>query len=149
MAVEGFYTVEQQRDLVYEYLRVPHGDKGRFRVERGLSEWQVRRWRRQVFADTLAQGLVPRGGGVVSVDEAAALKTLLDENQALRDRLAARDVEHQQKLAAKNDELAVQRRAVEALGKAIEILHGSGEGKNSTDPTAIPGPPARPPHRRR
>jgi len=86
---------------------------------------------------------------VVSVDEAAAFKTLLEENQALRDQLAARDVEHQQKLAAKNDELAVQRRAVEALGKAIEILHGSGESKNSTDPAATPDPPAQPPRRYR
>lgn len=149
MPVEGFYTVEQQRELVYEYLMAPYGTKSRFLAERGVSPSRFLRWRRQVFAGTLEQGLIPREGGVVSVEEAAALKKLLDENQALKDELAARDAEHQQALAAKDDELAVQRRAVEALGKAIEILHQSGEGKNSTDRAASPEVPAKAPHRRR
>ena len=137
--------MEEQRELVYEYLGLPYGTKGRFLAERGLSESQLRRWRRQVFADTLEYGLVPRGGAVVSVDEASALKKLLDENRALRDHLAARDLEHRQQLAAKDEDLAVQRRAVEALGKAIEILHRSGEGKNSTEHAATPDPRT-PPH---
>lgn len=136
MPVEGFYTVEEQRELVYEYVAVPYGSKGRFLTERGVTSWQLRRWRRQVFAGSLEHGLVPRGGAVVSVEEAAALKRLLDENQALKDQLAARDVEHQQKLAVKDDELAIQRRAVDALGKAIEILHRSGDSKNSTSSAA-------------
>lgn len=69
---------------------------------------------------------------MVSVDEAQALRKLLDENQALREQLAAREANHQQQLSAKDEELAVQRRAVDALGKAIEILHQSGDSKNST-----------------
>jgi hypothetical protein len=138
LAVEGFYTLEQQRELVYEYLAVPYGGKARFMTERGLTWGQVRRWRAQVFADTLEQGLVPRGGGVVSMDEARAVRRLVEENRALQDQLAAKDAD-----------LAVQRRAVEALGKAIEILHRSGESKNSTEPAAAPGPPAKPPRRRR
>ena len=138
MAVEGFYTLAQQRELVYEYLAVPHGSKARFMTERGLTWGQVRRWRAQVFADTLEQGLVPRGGGVVSMDEARAVRRLVEENRALRDQLAARDAD-----------LAVQRRAVEALGKAIEILHRSGAGKNSTEPAATEDQPSTPPRRRR
>ena len=148
MAVEGVLTVQQQRELVYEYLSVPYGGKARFLVERGVSDARLRRWRKQVFADTLEQGLVPRGGGAVSVEDAAALKKLLAENQELRDELVARDAEHQREVAAKDDELAVQRRAVEALGKAIEILHRSGDGKSSTE-TAAPPDPATPPHRLR
>lgn len=136
MPVEGFYTAEEQRELVYEYLAAPYGSKGRFLIERGVSSWQLRRWRSQVFAGSLEHGLVPRGGAVVSVEEAAALKKLLEENQALKEQLAARDVEHQQKLAAKDDELATQRRAVDALGKAIEILHRSGDSKDSTSSAA-------------
>jgi transposase-like protein len=141
MPVEGVFTVEEQRALVYEYLSVPYGSKGRFLTERGLSTSRLRRWRKQVFAGTLEQGLVPRGGGVVSVEEAEALKRLLDENQQLKERLAARDAEHQQELSAKDDELAVQRRAVDALGKAIEILHRSGESKSSTDSAATDDAP--------
>jgi hypothetical protein len=73
---------------------------------------------------------------MVSLEEAAALKRLLDENRVLQQQLAARDAEHRRELAARDDELAVQRRAVDALGKAIEILHRSGDSKNSTSSAA-------------
>ena len=151
MAVSGFYSVEEQRALVYEYLCLSYGGKGRFLRERGLSVGQVRRWRSQVFADTLEQGLVPRAGAVVSVDEAGALRRLLEENQALREQLAARDGEHRRELAARDEELAIQRRAVDALGKAIEVLQQSGEDKNSTGSAANGDevPSAAPPRRRR
>lgn len=148
MAVEGVLTVQEQRELVYEYLSIPYGGKARFLVERGVSDARLRRWRRQVFADTLEQGLVPRGGGAVSIEDAAALKKVLAENQKLRDELSARDAEHQREVAAKDEELAVQRRAVEALGKAIELLHRSDDAKSSTG-TAAPADPPREPHRRR
>ena len=138
MAIEGFYTFEQQRELVYEYLAVPHGSKARFMVERGLTWGQLRRWRAQVFADTLEHGLVPRAGGVVSVDEAAAVRRLVEQNRALKEQLAAKDAD-----------LAVQRRAVEALGKAIEILHRSSESKNSTESVATDDEPPPTPRRRR
>lgn len=141
MPVEGVFAVEEQRALVYEYLSVPYGSKGLFLAERGVTHSRLRRWRRQVFAGTLEQGLVPRGSGVISLEEAEALKRLLEENQQLKERLAARDAEHQQELSAKDDELAVQRRAVDALGKAIEILHRSGEGKSSTDSAATDDAP--------
>lgn len=147
MSVEGFFTVEQQRELVHEYLCLPYGDKGRFLVERGIPSHRMRRWRKLVFADTLELGLVPRAGGIVSVEEASGLKKLLDENRALRAQLAASEAEHQQELAAKNEALETQRRAVDALGKAIEILHQSGEGKNSTDSAAKPARPGPRPDR--
>jgi transposase-like protein len=125
-------------------MLVPYGSKGRFLAERGVPVRRFRQWRRQVFAGTLELGLVPREGGVVSVEEAEGLKRLLEENRELRDRLVAREAEHEEAIAAKDDELAVQRRAVDALGKAIEILHRSGEGKSSsgtaaTDHDAPPG----------
>jgi transposase-like protein len=147
LSVGGFFTVEQQRELVHEYLCVPYGDKGRFLAERGITSHRFRRWRKQVFAGTLELGLVPRAGGMVSVEEAAGLKRLLDENRALREQLAADDSEHQRELAAKDEALDVQRRAVDALGKAIEILHQSGERKNSTDSAARPAQPGPRPQR--
>ena len=73
----------------------------------------------------------------MSVDEARLLKRLLEENAALREQLAARDVAHEQEVAERDEELARQRRAVDALGKAIEILQPSGASKNSE-----PGPRA-------
>lgn len=150
MPVEGVYSVEEQRALVYEYVSVPHGSKGRFVAERGLSERQLRRWRRQVFADTLEQGLVPRSGGLVSVEESGALARVLAENRALREEIAAERVVHARQLAERERELASQRRAVEALGKAIEILHPSGASKNSEPddaPSASPQQPGHPSNR--
>jgi hypothetical protein len=125
LAVEGFYSVEEQRALVYEYLQVPHGRKRQMLAERGVSLHRFRRWRSMVLADTLDHGLVPRDGVGVSAEETAALKRLLAENEALRAELAARE-----------EDLAVQRRAVDALGKAIEILHQSGAIKNSSNDRA-------------
>ncbi len=128
MAVEDFYTVEEQRALVYEYITVPHGSKARFLAERGLKKDRFLRWRRQVLTDSLEQGLVPRAGvGLVSMEESTALKRVLKENQALRAQLAAAD----KKAAAHEAEIASHRRAVDALGKAIEILHPHGQDEIS------------------
>lgn len=135
MPIEGIYTAEEQRQLVYDYVCVPHGSKGQFLAERGVSSTVLRRWRKLVFAGSVEHGLVPRGGAVVSVEEAQALKKLLEENRALKEQLACRDVEYQHELALRDDELAIQRRAVDALGKAIEILHRSGS-ENSTSSAA-------------
>jgi len=144
LAVEGVYSVEEQRGLVYEYLSVPYGGKGRFLVERGVSAHQIRRWRSQVFADTLEQGLVPRAGGVVSVDESGALARVLAENRALREELAAERVEHQRQLAQREEELARRQRTVDALGKAIEVLHPSGASKSSETDAPLPAQPPAP-----
>lgn len=115
MSVHGFRSIEEKRALVYDYIRVPHGAKGRFLVEHEITHASMRRWRAMVFADTLEYGLEPRPGrgGVVSVEEKGAVKRLLAENQALR------------------EELERQRRSVDALGKAIELLHPSGASRNS------------------
>ena len=131
MSVPSLLTAEQKRELVYAYVTQPHGSKGRYLREHGLTGDQMRGWRTQVFAGTLESGLMPRGGSVVSAEESAALARLIKENQSLQQQLAAQQVEHEQAVAAKDAELAVQLRAVDALGKAIEILHHAGAGKNS------------------
>lgn len=140
MPVEGVYSVEEQRALVYEYLSLPYGTKGQFLAEQGVSYKRFDRWRAQVLADTLNYGLVPRAG-MVSMADGGAVKRLLEENQKLREQLADRDVEHQRELEARDEELARQRRAVDALGKAIEILHPSGASKNSSSTDADPDTP--------
>jgi transposase-like protein len=141
MAVLKALTVEQKRELVYAYLARPYGSKASFLAERGVSPHQLRRWRLQVFADTLELGLVPRPGVVVGVEESAALARLVKENQALQQRLSAQASEHEQALADKDAELAVQRRAVDALGKAIELLHHADAGKNSRPERVEPEQP--------
>ena len=140
MPVEGVYSVEEQRALVYAYLQAPQGTKARLLAEWGVSRGRMRTWRSMVFADTLEYGLAPRDGYVMSKAEKSVAKRLMAENEALRAQLAARE-----------EELAVQQRAVDALGKAIEILHQSGAIKSSSNERAQvlnepgqPGQPAQP-----
>lgn len=128
MPVEGFFSIDEKRDLVHGYVCSSYGHKSQFLIDYGVTRSRMERWRKQVFAGTLELGLVPRtGGGVTSVEEVESLKRLLTENKALKDQLAAKDAE-----------LAIQRRAVDALGKAIEILHPSDASKISPASAAAP-----------
>jgi hypothetical protein len=131
MSVPSLLTAEEKRELVYAYVGVPYGSKSDFLREHGVTDRQMRTWRAQVFAGTLELGLIPRGGVMVSSEESAALARLIKLNRSLQEQLAAQQVEHEQVVAAKDAELAVQVRAVDALGKAIEILHHTGAGKSS------------------
>lgn len=128
--LDAYPTFEEQRAFVYEYVSMPYGFKSKMLVRHGITIHQMRRWRLQVFADTIDRGLVPRSG-TVSSEELAGMKRLLEENRALREEIAERDAAHEREIASREDELARQRRAVDALGKAIEILHASGASKNS------------------
>jgi hypothetical protein len=136
LPIEGVYSVEEQRALVYEYLLAPYGAKAELLRSRGISDSRLRRWKKAVLADTLDHGLVPRAGGRLDMDETSAVARLLQENAALREQLVARDAAHEQRLAERDEELARQRRAVDALGKAIEVLHPSGDRKSSEPDSA-------------
>ena len=68
---------------------------------------------------------------MVNVEESAALARLIKQNKGLQQQLDAQQAEHEQAIADKNAELAMHRRAVDALGKAIEFLRPDGAGKNS------------------
>ena len=56
----------------------------------------------------------------------------------------------ERELEQRDEELGRQRRAVDALGKAIELLHPSGDAKNSEpDPAAAPTPDPAPTKKQR
>ena len=145
MPIEGVYSVEERRAFVYEYMLAPYGEKQKLLQARGVRDDQLRRWKRAVLADTLDHGLVPWTEGRVDMDETSAVARLLQENAALREQIAARDAAHQREIDERDVELDRQRRAVDALGKAIELLHPSGDAKNSEpEPAAAPTPDQRP-----
>lgn len=131
MSVPKAWTAEQKREFVYEYVAQPYGGRAALLAERQVTKHEIRQWRAQVFAGTLELGLMPRGGGMVNGEESAALARLVKEKQALQEQLEALQAKHEKVLADKDAELDVQRRAVDALGKAIEILHHAGAGKSS------------------
>ena len=136
MAVLGL-TAEQKREHVLAYLETPFGVKGRYLDEYGISRYQIRRWRSQVYAGTLEVGLVPRGGLMVNdPDGNREVVRLRQENEQLRVRLQEQASGYEQRLqelsAAKQAEIDAGQKTVDALGKAIALLHASSESADST-----------------
>jgi len=125
------YTLEEIREFMHQYHLQPHGTKGAWRAERGVSQRQFRRWRQTLFEGDLDRNLIPRehGGmtrthGEWSAFEKARAKEIA-EHQAEVEALQA----HIQTLEGTND----------ALGKAIGLLHAMREEEpdkpSGNDPT--------------
>jgi len=131
MAVHGL-TVAQRREHVLAYLETPYGVKGRYLASHGISAYQIRQWRAQMYAGTLETGLVPRGVWMNDYNVNREVVRLREEVEALQSQLAAREVAHEQQLAAKQAEIDAAGRVAEALGKAIALLHAGNESAGST-----------------
>ena len=117
---------------VLAYLAVGYGHKTGYLREHGVTPWQIRVWCSQVYAGSLEQGLIPRGGGLNSVDENREISRLVRVNRELEARLADQERRHQEALAAKDGDLNHQKLAVAALGKAIALLHPDDESAADT-----------------
>jgi hypothetical protein len=128
MVAVQFLTPEQKREHVLAYLGCAHGAKAAYLVEHGIPAWSMRRWRMQVYAGTLEVGLVPRGGVMNEPEVNRELARLRAENQQLREQLQAQ-VRQREKLAVDLDSSKV---VVEALGKAIALLHPNSESADGT-----------------
>lgn len=131
LAVHGL-TVEQRREHVLAYLDTPYGAKGRYLAAHGISAFQIRRWRAQMYEGTLETGLVPRGVWMNDSNVNGEVTRLRKQLEELQARIAAREVEHEQALAAKQAEIDAAGRVAEALGKAIALLHAGNESAGNT-----------------
>lgn len=114
------WTAEQKRDFVLRYVALPHGTKEAFAREAGVDSSRLARWRRQLAAGTLEQGLVPRGGGLWRVDDNREVARLLAQVEELEGLLAKERAER-----------ASQARVIDALGKAIELLRDVRQARSS------------------
>lgn len=128
----GSLTWQEKHAHVLAYLACPYGTKGAYLREHGLSAETIRSWRSQVYAGSLEQGLVPRGGVLSSVEENQEIVRLAQANEALRQQLAAQQDDHETALAAKDAEIARAASTVEALGKAIALLQVRNESADGT-----------------
>ena len=90
MAALPALTVEEIRELVYEYLALPYGARGRFLAERDISPHRFHRWRRTVVAGDIERGLVSRNGVMVSHDESAEISRLATTVKRLQAELAVK-----------------------------------------------------------
>lgn len=132
MASSKSWTWQERHGHVLAYVASKHGSKGRYLAAHGISQWQMYRWRTQVYRGSLEQGLVPRGGVMASVEENREIARLVGVNEQLEARLTDQQRAHESAVAAKDAELARQRAAVDALGKAIALLHPHGESADGT-----------------
>ena len=148
MAVTRRWTVEQKRAHVVAYLSVPKRAKMAYLAEHDLSTSHIRQWRTQIFTGLLEQGLIVRGGvGLIHADENREFVRLVRENEQLQAELVAARAEHARALADKDEQIAVQGRAVDALGKAIGLLQpgtaGQGQATAPTPSASVTAPQQR------
>jgi transposase-like protein len=114
------WTAEQKREFVLKYSALPHGSRGSFAREMDVDYRMLRRWRLQLAAGTLEQGLVPREGKLWQLDDNREVARLAAQVQDLESRLVKAQAEKES-----------QDRVIDALGKAIELLRDVRKGKGS------------------
>ncbi|SHK03129.1 hypothetical protein SAMN02745244_03776 [Tessaracoccus bendigoensis DSM 12906] len=127
MTISVGFTTAEIREFVHEYQLLPHGTKGAWLAERGLSYDMVRRWRSTVFEGDLDRGLVPRESRAMAVPQD---KRTAFEKERAQER-AAQEAEVK-KLTARIKELEDTNTA---LGKAIGLLHAMNEQEPTAPPT--------------
>lgn len=122
MAITPGYTVEEIRNFVYQYEKIPHGYKALWLAEQEFSRHHFRKWRLATFNGDLDRGLIPRTrAGRVPNNPRQLMQSAIEDNQAKR--IA--------ELEQRNAQLEA---ANEALGKAIGLLHD----RNGQEPDATP-----------
>lgn len=109
------FSIEDRRRLVLEYLEQPHGSKAAFLRDRQIGADQFRRWRAALADGDLDTDQVPRKTGVMTRRDAAEVRRLQAENARLAEQLAA------------------ERKVVDALGKAISVMHSLGVADDAED----------------
>lgn len=125
MSISPGFTALEIRDFVYEYHRLPHGQKRSWLAAQGVTYHCLKRWRIAVFDGDLDRGLIPREGMDMTsppVRRAVLAKVAsAEQTEAELARLRARVQELEQ--------------TNEALGKAIGLLHARNEHEPDAAPT--------------
>ena len=67
MSIGAGFTLEEIREVVYEYQLQPHGQKTSWLSARGVGYDQLRRWRAAVYEGDLYRGLIPREGSPMTI----------------------------------------------------------------------------------
>jgi hypothetical protein len=127
MSISPGFTTEQIREFVHRYQTQPHGRKGIWLQEQGVSYDRLRRWRSAVYDGDLDRGLIPRDSGGVSVPP---------KNRTAIERQRARErAEQEAEVSRLHARVRELEQANEALGKAIGLLHQMSEQEPAAAPT--------------
>lgn len=119
MSISPGYTAEEIRGIVEAYYQQPYRMKQSWLESQGIGYKRFRRWRDSVYIGDLDRGLIPRGGGGLSINHERQQRLARDRDATL----AARDAE----IARLNARLSALERVNDALGKAIGLLHERNE----------------------
>ena len=115
MSITPGFTTAEIRELVHEYQLQPHGQKGQWLRDRGITYARLMKWRKAVFGGDLDRGLVPR--------QARGMTVPPKQRTELAKQRAAERAAHK----AETEKLQARIRELEetnaALGKAIGLLH--------------------------
>lgn len=134
MARPSGFTPEQKREHVLAHLRQPHGMKGRYIQQVGITAVTLRKWRSQMAAGTLETGLVPRKlTRELGLEENKELVRMADEAAKHRAEIDQLKATHAKELAEKDAQIAKAEKVADALGKAIALVQRDDEQNTGTD----------------
>jgi hypothetical protein len=128
MSIGKGFTAVEIREFVHEYQLQPHGQKGAWLAEQGVTSWRLRRWLDVVFAGDLDRGLIPREGSGMTVPPG--------KRTALERARAAERAAHEAEVAKLNERVRELEETNTALGKAIGLLHAMSEEEPTEPPTS-------------
>lgn len=139
----GDVSPQRRREIVLEYTAAPHGSKGKVAQRYGLNAGVIVRWRSALADGDLDRGKFPRKTGSMTRDDVAEIrrleKLLADTHHDhereraqwqqqitdTRTQLEAEQRARQKEAAEFQQRDTSWRKAVEGLGKAIEIMQTS------------------------
>ena len=119
MSITPGFTTAEIRELVHEYQLQPHGQKGQWLRERGITYARLMKWRKAVFGGDLDRGLVPR--------QARGMTVPPKQRTELAKQRAAERASHQAEAEKLNARIRELEETNAALGKAIGLLHQMSE----------------------
>ena len=111
-------SVQERRRLALEYVESRHGTKRAFLEEHKIADWQMRRWVAAWADGDLDGDVIPRHTGEMTRKDAAEVRRM------------------QARIAKLEAELDSERKVVDALGKAISVMHAFGVADDGEDPAA-------------
>ena len=109
------WSADEIREFVHQYELQPIGTKRVWREAQGVTERQIRSWRRAFYEGDVDHRLVPREAGVMTSSQS--------ERRASQRAYAAERAAYEAQVAALQERVRLLESSNEALGKAIGLLH--------------------------
>ena len=126
-------SAAQRREIALGYIQCPHGAKQDYAASMGVRAGTVRQWVAALADGDLETGLLPRKTGRMTGEDVAEIRrlerALVDKDKIIA-RMEAEKAREAAEFATQRQKWeetdAAWRRAVDGLGKAIEVMQKRG-----------------------